>query len=279
MADIVDQPRIGGSVTVATLAWQEGAEPMQGTTDQSSVQVGRGLIVAVVAVVVVALTAWYLLSQRQEPLLPLETVGFGGELAHVKEGDLRAAVGPHLEAGWLQIDVAAVREAVEDLPWVKAVAIRRIWPDALHLTITEHEAMARWGEDGLLSQESEVFRPDERPGDLPLLAGPKGSAEQVATAYEELVAALETVGLEPMALRLDERRSWHARLASGTRIAIGRNARERRVERLVAAWPQLEGNPNMPERVDLRYPNGFAIRWPSDSADTKQSPEGQRDES
>jgi len=43
---------------------------------------------------------------------------------------------------------------------------------------------------------------------------------------------------------------------------VGRAAPEARLRRLVAAWPAaLAGRAGRVARVDLRYTNGFAVRW------------------
>lgn len=212
-------------------------------------------------------------------LLPLETVRFNGELSRVSEADLQRAVEPHVEGGWLAADVQPIRRAVESLPWVQAAAVRRVWPDALRVTITQHEPLARWGTEALISSRGELFSPASRPADLPALAGPQGSADRVLSTYRTLRSLLNRVGLELTELRLDERRSWRGRLAAGTELVIGRDAPVDRVARLVAAWPRLDRRGPTAQRVDLRYPNGFAIRWQSNGGDDTKAPEGRTDES
>jgi cell division protein FtsQ len=146
-----------------------------------------------------------------------------------------------------------------------------VWPATLVIHIDEQRPVAAWGEAELLSAGGERFRPARRPAGLPRLAGPEGSHGQVLERYRSLQRALAAAGLELAALSLDARRAWQARLAGGAALELGRQDIEARVERFAAAWPRLVAGRggHAPESVDLRYPNGFAVRWaaPADSGE------------
>ena len=235
---------------------------------------------AIAVLASVGIVAWFGAQQLgRGGLLPLERVRFEGELAHVSDSDLRAAVSPHVEGSWLGADVAAMRQAVEGLAWVEGAAVRRVWPDALHIAVTEHEPLARWRDTALISVDGTLFRPADRPLALPELSGPEGTLDEVLDAYRDWGDELAGAGLELVALRLDERRSWRGRLSSGTRLIIGRDDGSERVARLAAAWPELSRSAGAAERVDLRYPNGFAVRWRAAEGDNNEAPKGRTDES
>jgi cell division protein FtsQ len=264
---------------MSALTWQQGSPSAPDTPARSRGFAWRHAV-GLLALVALAAGAWSLtVAVERGALLPLETVRFNGELRHLDRAELRAAVSPHLDDSWLRADVAAVRDALEALPWVQSAAIRRVWPDTLRLTITEHEPFAQWGETGVISDNGAVYRPDQRPSGLPVLAGPEGTAQRVVATYQQLQTLLPAIGWELAGLTLDERQSWRARLASGARIVIGREEWRQRVERLVAAWPQLDQRDRTLERVDLRYPNGFAVRWSTGGRAEMQSPKGRTDES
>ena len=196
-------------------------------------------------------------------LLPLERVGFDGELAHLREADLRRVLQGHLNGGLLGVDVSAIRAAVESLPWVATATVRRVWPDALRITVDEQQPVARWGGVALMNAQARVFRPRELPDSpLPSLSGPPGSASRVLARYRQLRALLEPLPLQAAGLSLDERRAWTLTLAGGGQIRLGRESVESRLARLVAAWPGIPDAANRQLALaDLRYPNGFALRW------------------
>lgn len=205
-------------------------------------------------------SAWLLAPET----FPLESVHFDSRLEHVREGDLRQALEGRLDDGFWALDVDGIRQALEALPWVDRAAVRRVWPGQLRVEIREQEAVAVWNDEALLSAGGEVFAAPEDtwPGGLPSLSGPEGREADVAARYLDLQRAVDDIGFEVEHLDMDDRESWTAELDSGARIRLGREDVAERLQRFVAAYPGLvrEREEEM-ARADLRYPNGFSVRW------------------
>lgn len=218
---------------------------------------------------VVAGSLWLVNHWSESPPLPIQTVRFDGELSHLQQTDLREAVLPSLGGGLLGSDVLAMRRALEALAWVDEASVRRVWPDAVHIHIVEQRPITQWGDGALLNERGQVFRPSNRPTDLPALAGPPGTASRVLARFQDIKTGLQRVDLEVTGLRLDERRAWTVQLTNGGQIRLGRRDTEERLARFIAAWPKVEENPGqMLAAVDLRYPNGFALLWePEETVD------------
>ena len=108
---------------------------------------------------------------------------------------------------------------------------------------------------------------------LPWLDSPDHALEQLTHAWKTFNGILQPLGLEIERLRLDPRGAWYLTLSNGTRVDIGRGDAEARLQRLVLSWPALVRDRDLsPAGVDLRYTNGFAIRWPGqDEANGKES--------
>jgi cell division protein FtsQ len=62
-------------------------------------------------------------------------------------------------------------------------------------------------------------------------------------------------------LVLDERRSWEMQLSNNVIVKLGRENTENRLARFIKVF-NLENTLDMKniESMDLRYPNGFAVR-------------------
>lgn len=222
----------------------------------------RGFVIALLVMVVVAGSALALQRLPYERWLPLRSVVFEGNLTHISEARLRSAIGPLLHGGLLGVNVTAIRLAIEALPWVDHVTVHRVWPDSLRITLTEQVAAARWGETALLNGRGEIFRPSSLPPGLPHLAGPAGSERLVLQQFRQFQKQLNAVGLRLAGLVLDARRSWTAELDNRGVIRIGRDHIEARMRRFTTVWPRLAANQDRTLlAADLRYPNGFAIRW------------------
>jgi len=223
------------------------------------------LLLALVAVAV-AWTALQLLLRS--PLFPLREVTVLGALAHTTRAEVERATAGRMAANFFAADLPRLRAALERLPWVRRVELRRIWPDRIELRLEEHVALARWGDAGLVNTHGEPFpaRGDAGGEALPLFAGPAGSEAEVARRYRRFAELVAPLGEAPERVILTARHAWQLRLASGLNLELGRDGAEtveRRLARFVAAWPESIGRlPRRPEHVDLRYPNGFALRVP-----------------
>lgn len=234
---------------------------------ESSVEapsLGRRLLRWVSAVVLLALmtSGGYALMLWEPQQLPVRIVTVDGEVKHLSVQGLQQTVLDHLDGGILTQDLAELKAAVEELAWVRSASLRRHWPDRLEIAVVEHEALARWGKDGLVTADGVVFRPDEDsfPSGLRMLHGLDEHAPEVVArflAWEPRLAALE---LQVDELFLDARRAWSLRCSAGFSLALGKTRTEERIARFIRAYPQLAAA-GMPSVVDMRYSNGLAVRW------------------
>ena len=121
------------------------------------------------------------------------------------------------------------------------------------------------GSGQLVNDAGEVFEanPEDLDG-LPELAGPRDQSTTVWTLYQALRTDLARLDLGLDRLELNERGSWRAQLDSGAKVELGRGTPEElqaRVQRFTATLSQLtQRYPGALESVDLRYPNGYALR-------------------
>lgn len=219
---------------------------------------GVGLLLSVVGAGV-GLGGWRL---TQPDTLPIRKVEVKGEFRYLDRQELNAAIGGLASGGFFSVDVGAVQQAAESVEWVDTASVRRIWPDTLQVEIQEQVPLALWGEDQLLNARGEPFAPKQRPASLPRLAGPEGSASLVASRYQWLSGLLAPLGLQVAELQLNGRRAWELHLGNGMQLLLGRAPDEGQVKRFVSAYPRLLADKVASVAVlDLRYTNGFAVRW------------------
>jgi cell division protein FtsQ len=86
----------------------------------------------------------------------------------------------------------------------------------------------------------------------------------VARRYSELRGVVAALGVELDAVSLSDRHAWTLKLDDGTTLLLGRDQGvpiDLRLARWVETYPQVKVQLNRrAELIDLRYPNGFAIR-------------------
>lgn len=212
---------------------------------------------------------------------PIQTVSVSGRFQHVAPVDVERVVKERVRgAGLLTVDLDAVHKALHTIPWVDAVSVQRAWPRGLNVLVIEQVAAARWGERGLLNTRGELFATDERhiPPELAQLSGPEGKEAEVARFYLAAEGRLQQAGLRLTAMRLDARGAWELDLANGVTVRLGRRQVDERFEKFITAALKLVTQRGEDiAYIDMRYTNGFAIGWRSNTPRATTGGNGGRD--
>jgi cell division protein FtsQ len=218
---------------------------------------------AVTLVLALLLAGWKLMDYVGS--VPVSRVAVTGNLRHLDRQLLVARAQPLLAgAGFMTVDLEAIRAALVELPWVADVSIQRRWPDQLVIAVTEQEAIARWGADGLLNRRGEVFRPQPLGDakDLPALFGPDGMSSEVVARYAQMRELLAEQQLALASLGTDERGSWSATLQSGVVLRLGTGDVLKKMRRFLRIYhDELSQQFEKVAYIDLRYGNGLAVGW------------------
>ena len=218
------------------------------------------------------LLAWSgVMALQNLPAFPLQQVVVATPVDQVSRAQIEHTARTVLTGNFFTVNLDASRAAFERMPWVRSASLRRLWPDGVELSIEEHRAVARWtpqdGESRLVNAQGDVF-PASTDEPLPRLLGPEGSAPRVLERHRAFSEALAAVGRRPMVVHLSAREAWQVRLDDGVVLELGRDQPKHplgeRLDRYVAnysaASAAVAGRLPATGTVDLRYPNGFALR-------------------
>jgi cell division protein FtsQ len=238
------------------------------------------LVMVFAVLCLVALGNWVL----RHPFWAVRSITVQGEVDHQNAVGLRAQLAStlktNLAGGLLALDLQPVRDMFESVPWVRHARVQRDFPNSLRVTLEEHRAVAWWGQAGsgyLVSRLGDVFEasPDEGEG-LPELAGPPEQSARVWDLFQTLSTEFMPLKLKLMRLELTDKGSWRATLDSGAAIELGRGEPSElleRVHRFTATLSQLtQRYPGAVQSVDLRYPNGYALRMRGVTTVTEDGP-------
>jgi cell division protein FtsQ len=230
--------------------------------------VTHGLVGVFAVLCLGALGTWI----ARHPVWTLSAITVHGEVTHQNAISLKAQLASQmrrkLDGSFITVDLQEVRTLFESVPWVREARVQREFPNRLRVTLQEHQAVAWWGQAGsgqLVSRMGEVFEasPDEGDG-LPELAGPLEQAPQVWSLFQALSTEFARLQLGLVRLELNERGTWRATLDSGALVELGRGSEQdlvARAGRFTATLGQLtQRYPGALQTVDLRYPNGYALR-------------------
>lgn len=202
----------------------------------------------------------------------IELHGADGELRHVGRAAVRSAIAGRLAGNFFTMRLDDARRVFETIPWVAGASVRRVWPDRLVVTLTEHRALGVWDDGRVLSDAGVLFVANaaeaEVYGPLAAFDGPPQYAPEAARRYYEFAAALAPLALEVESVAVSERASWSLRTAQAQAIELGRDEPQgsvaARVALVAASYPlMLARFGAAPARIDARYPNGLAAALPA----------------
>ncbi len=205
-------------------------------------------------------------------MLPVTNVEVLGELNFLDKEQLEAIVISNVTGGYFTVDLNKIHDKLAQQPWVKSVSLRRKWPASLDVSVSEHEPVAYWNNDGYINEDGEVFKPESIDGELglPILNGPEGHHNNVWKFMNVLYQEMALLEYEIVRLDLDERRAWQLIVTANENVKVsseidminvklGRFDTEKRLQRFVRILPALVDK-NGIKVIDMRYPNGFAVQ-------------------
>jgi cell division protein FtsQ len=195
---------------------------------------------------------------------PLTRVTIGGEFRYIDQQDLTILVNDAISGGFITVNLSALKQQLQEHPWVSRVMIERQWPSHLKIDITEEVPIARWGDQAFLNILGESLHIDDNShlNKLPLLTAEYGNSTDIMEQYQQLSALLIPTGLTLTELKLDSLGVWHVETNRGIQLIIGRDGISKKIRRLVKVWESgLNSQSDNIKAIDLRYPNGLAVAW------------------
>ncbi len=234
----------------------------------------RGFEHSLIAMLTICLLAaggviWVYMGMITQQHWPIRWLEIDCTFERVSAEQMIASIAPFAVVSFFTVDLEAVKEAAYRQAWVADVSLQKTWPDTVKVRVREYAPVAHWDNARLISAHGDAFHvpgADEIQG-LPWLSGPDGQLDAVFKAWQQFNSELIPAGLEIELIRLDPRGAWFLELTIGTEVHIGREEPLSRLRRLVKSWPKLMQEKDLaPKGVDLRYTNGFAVRWPKPPA-------------
>ena len=227
-------------------------------------QSSRFLFNAVFATAVGA-ACYFTLQWTRDPLqFPLRHIEVKGSLERVSRQEILPMVRKNAAHGFLWLDISEIRQKISRLPWVLDVSLKRKQMDTLVIYIQEKTVLARWGEQGLLSEQGEVFYPSStlRFSHFPLFLGFEAQSQEFFSMHAAFLEALSPIGLQITQLEKDDQGSWKVVLDNQIEVILGRLSPLARLQRFVKLYQRtLFESERQIKAVDVRYMRGIAVRW------------------
>lgn len=235
---------------------------MSGSTTQQWL-IRTVLLMGTLAMVSLSLMARDYLVQPDT--LPLKKIKVQGELRHLDRQELIDTVAAAIDGGFFIVDIDAIKDEVESLPWVEKASIRRHWPDTLAMTVVEQQPFARWGKGALVNPMGQIFTPKQlQVTAKATLFGPDNRAEAVVAFYKQVVKQVQLLGLSVKRMGMDRRQEWSFILDNDLKVVLGHEQSAIRLQRFFDSYPLLVSAGKTPIRIDMRYGHGLSVLWRED---------------
>jgi cell division protein FtsQ len=223
-----------------------------------------------ITLAVIAISVFFALNQRNfVNYFPIKTVRIYG-INRITQTEMHDELLPLVNQGFFAIDVDYIHDRLLQLPWVSDLYVRRIWPDQVEVSLIEKNPIARWNDEALLSQGGELFTPKQEtyPLNLPAFVGPSGQQMEMLKYFADMNRLLLPLHAKISYLELTPFLTWKLRLDNGITMQIGHKDILTRLGHFVKVYPKIIGNHVADvDCIDLRYPNGVAVRWKSTKDD------------
>jgi len=194
---------------------------------------------------------------------PIRTVRVYG-VSRVDRKELQDLLLPMVKKGFFTINIEYIRDRLLQIPWVSDLYVRRVWPDQIEITLIERNAVARWNNISLLSEAGDLFSPkaNSTPLNIPNLIGPTGQQIVMLQQVKDINRLLRPLHVKISSLELTPYFTWKLILDNGMMLQMGHKDILTRLAHFVKVYPKIVGSHVADiDYVDLRYPNGVAVRW------------------
>lgn len=195
---------------------------------------------------------------------PVAEVSVEGAFRYLSRERVETLLSEQLGEGFLKMDLAQIKAALEAEPWIARASLSRRWPDGLQVRIYEEEPIARWGDTGFLNRRGDIIAVDDLSAleSLPELKGSDRDAASMMARYQDLSQLLRHRGLAIKALHSDRKSAWRLILADGVVLVVGRDQVLEKMQRFALVFDRrLQRQWDEVKQVDLRYQNGVAVAW------------------
>lgn len=209
-----------------------------------------------ILVATVLFSLWITGRAALEKMFPFRQVSIIGA-EHAQTQAQARKLSASLAGGFFSMDLHRVHRDFEALPWVRQAQVSRLWPGRLRVELTEHRPAAAWNDRATLDTHGEIFPVQPWTG-LPRIYAPEGMQREVARQYGQFADLVKPINVHIEQIVVSARLSWRVRLTGGISVELGRERLNERLARFARFYPQAVAAVGPIQRIDMRYPNGFA---------------------
>lgn len=209
---------------------------------------------------------------KDQILFPITQIKVSGTLQNVTKSELEALVLKDLKEGFFNIKLNTIAQDIEQINWVAQATLRRVWPNKVDVLIREHQAVAVWNDDTLISANGILFKvpTTQNYQQFARISGQAEDAKELLLAYSQLEQMTAAYGLyidQISRVKSGEIKvKYNSSLISvfamkDSELQFNRFASLLSSGHLKSNGQQNTFNNKPVKSIDLRYSNGFSVVW------------------
>ena len=217
-------------------------------------------------------------SDEPENYFAIKQVAIEGDTPFVSQIKIKNTLMHYVKDNFFDINLEKTIDSLNTLPGIKAVSIRRVWPDKLLVSLESEKAFAKSiNNNWLINPNGELFETDiPIKQQLPVFIAPSGGLPQVVDFYREISPKLKSVTLIITKLQLLATGDWEVFVSPlGDQylkdprpfiIQLGHRSMRSRANNFIKIYKSgnfLETKKGKigPKIVNMQYQNGFSVQW------------------
>ncbi|MBK6368064.1 MAG: cell division protein FtsQ/DivIB [Polaromonas sp.] len=225
-------------------------------------------------VLIIVLALIFLAKNLKTDIADLRGIVITGDSKYQNPSNIRDAILPNISGGIIDVNLVVVKSVFENLPWVRSATVKKVYPNRINVSLTEHLAVGVWGDSDewkMVNAQGEIFEvgSDELEEFVryPKFVGSDSQSVQIVNMYQKLKIMFSPMNTQISKIQLSPRGNWSILLDNGTHLELGRGSVEQIFENSKSA---LQTSVKIVEKygkrvedikyLDLRYQDGYAIQ-------------------
>lgn len=195
-----------------------------------------------------------------------------GDIYHVTPVQLTYIAQNRLHGTFFTLDIAGLKSAFQEIPWVRQVSVKRHFPHTIIVNVEEYKAIARIGDDDMLAENGDVFDgADNDNSSLPVFYVSSSRAALALEKYKQIQSILIRHDDSLSKLWLTSPLITQFTTKNNLQVEICSTDFNNSLIKIDKYWDKLyKINPKL-NSINLCYKNAIAINYESSIFVKKQS--------
>ena len=200
----------------------------------------------------------------QKVWFPITQVSVIGATKEVNASQLENDILDDLNSSFFALKLDQLADQVEMHSWVAEATLRRVWPNKIEVFIREHQPVALWNENALMSANGVVFKvattvPYQN---LVKISGKQRDSRELLFSLSDLNQLIAKYDVYPV--DYDYRKAGELKVLFNNSLEVIFSLEDKQVQfkRFAALLANgFMSNEKNVQRIDMRYSNGFSVKW------------------